>query len=167
MGIYLRRRIVGEKSVCLGYIICEVNMRRCSRCKIEKPDMDFYKDKRRPSGLKSQCKACHCEGSVRTRNKDRHRDARRESMRRARDRMPEIYRERERIAAANRVKDIRVIARQLLNASVRAGHTLKPSVCQHCNETARLTGHHVDYSKPYDVIWLCYPCHGKEHRHDS
>jgi phosphate butyryltransferase len=39
--------------------------------------------------------------------------------------------------------------------------------CEHCNRRARkkrpLHKHHVDYSRPLDVTWLCASCHGREH----
>ena len=34
-------------------------MKKCSRCKKEKPSTEFYKDKRSKSGLYSACKKCH------------------------------------------------------------------------------------------------------------
>ena len=33
-----------------------------------------------------------------------------------------------------------------------------------CGETKGVLGHHHDYSKPLDVIWMCRRCHGLEHR---
>jgi len=41
----------------------------------------------------------------------------------------------------------------------------KPETCQHCgNIPKKLHGHHEDYSKPFDVIWLCFSCHRHEHK---
>jgi len=34
------------------------DQKACSKCRVEKPSKDFYKDKRLKSGLQSQCKAC-------------------------------------------------------------------------------------------------------------
>lgn len=42
----------------------------CSKCKIDKSDADFKKDKRRPNGLASYCKACHNLASRISRLKD-------------------------------------------------------------------------------------------------
>lgn len=33
-------------------------MKRCSKCKVEKPRSEFGKDKRRPDGLYPQCREC-------------------------------------------------------------------------------------------------------------
>ena len=36
--------------------------------------------------------------------------------------------------------------------------------CEFCSVEVGLVGHHEDYSKPLDVIWLCGDCHRKVHR---
>lgn len=55
-----------------------------------------------------------------------------------------------------------------LRQAVYTGKISKPNNCQGCNayfkNKAKLHGHHKDYSKPYDVKWLCSQCHGKDHR---
>lgn len=37
-------------------------MKRCSKCKEEKRDSEFYTDKRHADGLKSECKTCNKKG---------------------------------------------------------------------------------------------------------
>ncbi len=51
-----------------------------------------------------------------------------------------------------------------MNYAVRQGHLHKPSTCSKCQKSGRIEGHHNDYDKPYDVIWLCPKCHNAEHR---
>lgn len=50
-------------------------------------------------------------------------------------------------------------AHQLLNNAVCAGRVVKPDLCSNCKKKRRLEAHHEDYSKPYDVEWLCCKCH--------
>ena len=134
-------------------------MKTCSTCKQAKPTTGFYKDKRTPDGLKYQCKKCHMESSIRTRDEERKRGINREHMRRARLTDPEKFRQREQNYV--RAKDDKYVARKLLNCAVRRGDIAKPFACEACGEEKKLTAHHEDYYKPYDVKWLCYECHGK------
>lgn len=136
----------------------------CPTCRLWLPSSGFYRTKRTWNGLGSQCKACHSEGVLRTRDKDRARDSSREYVGRARLRDPEKFRAREREASRHRPRGEKYRARTLLNNAVRDGRIAKPEACQACGAAARLTGHHADYSKPLEVQWLCYRCHGKVHR---
>lgn len=58
-------------------------------------------------------------------------------------------------------------ARQQLNAAVSRGRLTKPADCEDCGRAfpSRLIhGHHEDYARPLDVVWLCATCHGQRHR---
>jgi hypothetical protein len=133
---------------------------RCSRCGEPKSANEFYKDKRTPNGLKSQCKKCHTECAIRTRDPINARKLRRESMRRQREIDPQKFRLREKEAAKKRTVTPAVIARRRLNYAVRSGKIVKPEKCENCGKRHKLTAHHEDYSKPFSVEWLCYECHG-------
>ncbi len=53
---------------------------------------------------------------------------------------------------------------QLGNAVAR-GDVVKSSKCSECGRRGgRIEAHHPDYSRPFDVIWLCRSCHAKLHR---
>jgi len=40
--------------------------------------------------------------------------------------------------------------------------TLKKEPCGVCG-SEKSVAHHEDYLRPYDIKWLCYPCHGDLH----
>lgn len=54
----------------------------------------------------------------------------------------------------------KVRARQLVRRAVLAGY-LRKEPCR-CGAT-NVEGHHPDYSRPLEVVWLCKPCHVREH----
>lgn len=56
---------------------------------------------------------------------------------------------------------IRAHARNLLQSAVRWGK-MKRQPCIKCGKE-EAQGHHEDYSKPYDVVWLCRTHHGEVH----
>lgn len=74
------------------------------------------------------------------------------------------YREREKELRTQKENIIKHRARSSLKARVYRGKIVRPNYCVQCNKECIPDGHHYDYSKPFDVKWLCKECHGKEHR---
>jgi hypothetical protein len=60
-------------------------------------------------------------------------------------------------------KTVEQKARKALYYAVKVGEIVRPTTCSRCKEEGYIEGHHYDYSKPLDVIWLCKKCHAKEH----
>lgn len=59
----------------------------------------------------------------------------------------------------------RAKARSLLSNAICEGKIIRPAKCSLCSENQfKIEAHHPDYSKPYEVIWLCRSCHGIVHR---
>lgn len=56
-------------------------------------------------------------------------------------------------------------ARALVHTALDNGTLIKPKRCFHCRGVADLEGHHEDYTKPLEVLWLCQGCHVEAHDH--
>lgn len=54
-------------------------------------------------------------------------------------------------------------ARKIFWCAVRVGHIIRPTNCSNCLVDCKPDGHHEDYNKPLEVIWLCKKCHVKVH----
>jgi hypothetical protein len=66
-------------------------------------------------------------------------------------------------------------AHRVLNRAVAAGEVTRPDACELCGDSSStrrdcnggnyypLNGHHEDYHRPLDVIWLCTACHRRLH----
>ena len=61
----------------------------------------------------------------------------------------------------------KVKAQKLLQYAVMRGNVLKSDYCEMCSVYCKTHGHHSDYSKPYDVLWLCPKCHKGIHVNNS
>ena len=48
--------------------------------------------------------------------------------------------------------------------AVKEGRLVRPNHCTKCLITCKPHGHHRDYNKPLEVIWLCPKCHSGEHK---
>jgi hypothetical protein len=91
-------------------------------------------------------------------------DLRREKMAEYRSR-PEVKRrevERYRKRMESPEEQVKAKARLQLRRAIAEGR-IRRGPCEHCG-LAKTHGHHTDYSKPLDVVWLCSPCHKKEHK---
>ena len=54
-------------------------------------------------------------------------------------------------------------ARIKLNNAVRCGKIYRPDCCENCEDLGKVHGHHEDYSKPLEVLWVCSDCHTEIH----
>jgi hypothetical protein len=65
---------------------------------------------------------------------------------------------------------VRKLAYSKLSNAVAQGKIIRPEFCEKCDNRggtdimgrSRIEGHHLDYSKPLEVIWLCDRCHKEE-----
>lgn len=59
----------------------------------------------------------------------------------------------------------RMKAYKIFTKSLKLDLIKKPENCSMCGEkTSKIHGHHSDYSKPLDVIWVCFDCHLHIHK---
>lgn len=54
-------------------------------------------------------------------------------------------------------------AQYTLSNALRTGKIKRPNFCSVCNKSCKPQGHHYDYSKPLNVIWMCKKCHSDLH----
>jgi predicted SnoaL-like aldol condensation-catalyzing enzyme len=57
-----------------------------------------------------------------------------------------------------------VAAHSKVARAIKSGRLVRPVKCDKCSTKGKVIGHHHDYNKPLDVIWLCQPCHKQLHR---
>lgn len=62
----------------------------------------------------------------------------------------------------NRAKNY---TRKVTRILLARGELVKPLKCELCHKEKFLEAHHLDYSNPYDVLWLCKQCHEYVHHH--
>lgn len=129
-------------------------MKHCSHCKQLKSFEAFPRDRSTKTGYNKWCREC-------VRQKDSKPD-------RVEARRNYEHTERGRSRRQNYPE--KVLAGNLLRKAVKAGKMVRPHKCEVCNETPKnrlgkpmIEAHHHDYSKPFDVIWLCKLCHAAEH----
>ena len=62
---------------------------------------------------------------------------------------------------------LKYAAQNILNNAVRDGKIEKSKKCSVCHKEIRIMGHHEDYYKPLNVIWVCQICHKQLHKDKS
>ena len=128
------------------------------KCGKEKPLSDFYKNKGMKDGRVNKCKECTKKSVTihREKNIDKIRAYDRE-----RSKLPHRIKLNDKTCKMFRKQfPLAYKAHNAVNNAVRDGRLIKPTKCPSCKKSARqIEGHHKDYNKPLDVIWLCSICH--------
>ena len=138
----------------------------CNKCCKAKPLAEFHIKRKHPDGLAYICKDCSRlyaeEYNKKNRVKGywRNRNWRLANPEKA-NAMCRKYRQKGKRPAQEYDKKRRAVNK--LNHEIHAGRITRPSHCSQCNARGLIEGHHEDYSKPLDVIWLCKQCHWKIH----
>lgn len=92
--------------------------------------------------------------------------AKREQQRKRRLNFPEKYNGYQKSYVERNYRDQKVVASRKLRRAVLDGKIIKPEHCSKCLTVLpkmKIQGHHDDYSKPYDVVWVCQSCHKEIH----
>ena len=146
----------------------------CFKCNVLKPLSDFYKHKQMGDGHLNKCKSCtkkdvhnYREDNLeKIREYDRNRPNHEERLKRNKE---YAKTEKGKEVSAKGLKNYRRKhvdrhrAKALFWYALRDGKVIRPDRCQHCNVECVPQGHHNDYSKPLDVVWVCVPCHTEFH----
>lgn len=129
-------------------------MHTCTKCGDTKDGDGFYRHPKSANGLMAKCKECH-KFDVKHRRRtnpavqayDRARGNRHKPgyIKGRREKFPEMYK-----------------AHTAVGNALRDGKIFKEP-CLFCEATENIHGHHRDYSKPLDVVWLCAKCHQRLH----
>lgn len=119
-------------------------MKACTKCKKFKPLSEYSPNKKSRDGRQSSCRLCMNE--LLKKYYQAHRACVKKSVRGYRKENPE-----------------KISAHNALNHSIRDSKMQRPSSCEKCEMTTRVDGHHEDYNKPLEVVWLCRSCHRELH----
>lgn len=127
--------------------------KRCTECGVTKDVSQFFKRSPGP-GWRHRCKSCYAAKARTYKHAATHPQPRyqTDAKRRGVQRWMKANRERMRIAKN---------AGQRVMRAIRKGLLVRPETCGQCGSTGRIQAAHTDYSRPFDVRWLCQPCHTK------
>lgn len=133
-------------------------MKTCTKCKTKKEASDFGKDRRARDGLCCRCKECGL--------------AYRQSHKLERQAYDQVYygtltgrAVKQRSIKKRRLQHPEKIkASCIVNNAITAGKLKRFIFCESCGLPAKTEGHHEDYNKPLEVLWLCRKCHVEIHR---
>jgi hypothetical protein len=137
-------------------------MKTCFKCGVEKALAEFYVHKAMADGYLGKCKEC-----TKADERARRFGPKREEILahyRSRDESPESRARRLlRCAEYKRMNREKCRAHALLKYAVDTGKVVPWPVCAVPECAKRPEGHHYDYSRPLDVIWLCPAHHRQTH----
>ena len=129
----------------------------CSNCLIEQPISNFPLNRVGRPGRRKRCKSC-VAADMRLSNAIK-------SMLTKSPRKQNLSKPYHSPAKKEWRKNnqAQVAAVTAFNNAKQAGKIKVATACSVCGDEGRLEGHHEDYSRPLDVIWLCRSCHLMRH----
>lgn len=127
--------------------------RKCYSCKIEKDLTAFPISRSRHYGRDYKCKDCK-NAYYRIKDKSPERIERSKAYHQS-EKGRKVQNARER-------RDYHLNKHKYTAKRLVEKH-LERQPCKVCGDT-RSMGHHPDYAKPLDVMWLCHKHHSEEHR---
>ena len=149
-------------------VIVAPSDKACFKCGEIKPITSFYKHSGMRDGHLNKCKDCAKADTKQNRSDklDYYKayDRIRTSLPHRKKRLAE-YGRRPEVKARKRAipyNKVRKAATTAVNNAVRSGILLRQP-CFICG-SQDVQGHHPDYSRPLDVVWLCVPHHAELHR---
>ena len=125
----------------------------CFKCNRELDVCEFYKHPNMKDGRLGKCKLCTKDDVSKNYHKNKEHYTRYDKERYASD-------PKRRRAVESRSKEKKK-ASSMINVRVQRG-TMTRGSCEICGKE-RACGHHEDYAKPLDVVWLCYRHHAQLH----
>ncbi len=134
-------------------------MKICTQCNEVMPLASFYRHPKSGDGLLHICKDCH-----RLRMKVRRlTDPYVQQYDRDRAKTPARKRQgRMNVDRWRKENPVGYRAHNALNNAIRDGKITKQP-CALCGAAECVHGHHKDYTRPLDVVWLCAKCHHRLH----
>ena len=142
---------------------------KCKSCKKIKLRSNFWKHIQKKNGLQSYCKNCKKQLWRQYTSNPINRRKVRDNHCRWYENGGKLIVRRNRLRWQKKNRSWRFVPKEkriaytILRTSIRNGSISKPLVCSNCGKISKIEGHHYDYSKPLDVLWLCNPCHRNVH----
>jgi ribosomal protein S27AE len=135
-------------------------MKKCFKCGEIKDICEYYPHKRMKDGHLNKCKVCTRKDTkeynvkniiiVREKNRERSKDRKSVALR---IKSTREWRIKNPLGHKAQIK---------LNNQVQAGNIIKKP-CAKCG-SEKVHAHHEDYTKPFEILWLCAACHHAHHR---
>jgi DNA-directed RNA polymerase subunit M/transcription elongation factor TFIIS len=133
--------------------------KECSKCKKKKSIKNFYPDENGKDGYRSQCKKCFSEYAISYQGVNGNKYIKK---------YHKSEKGKKSINKASRKSYInnkeKWITRAKTHLAIKNGIIIKPNKCEVCEKKVSghaLQAHHIDYTKPLEVIFLCYSCHAE------
>lgn len=143
-------------------------MKKCPQCEMEKDLGSFYKSPKTKDGLYAYCKSCCKKRAKKWRDDNPEKRHKQIVEYKVKKKSVRTYNRGDRTSQSRRYSQLHrdaVLAQRKVDAACRKGILKRPNICSVCGiQSDNIHGHHEDYGKPLDVIWVCWLCHNNLHK---